>query len=48
MIGFSLMVFITFVQSAVFVVGYISNNSLFPTPLSQEEEKFYLQKMENG
>ena len=48
MIGFSLMGFITFVQSAVFVVGYISNNSLFPTPLSQEEEKFYLQKMENG
>ncbi len=28
--------------------GYISNNRLFPEPLTQEEEKNYLKKMEEG
>ena len=37
--------FLAFLKSAVFVVGYISNNNnLFPEPLSQEEEKEYLEK----
>ena len=30
------------------MIGYISKNSLFPEPLGSEEEKMYLQKMENG
>lgn len=37
-----------FLKSAVFVVGYISNNSLFPEPLSAEEEKMCLEQMANG
>lgn len=48
MISFSLVGFFTFLQSAILAVGYISNNSLFPEPLSAEEEKFYLSKMEGG
>lgn len=37
--------FLAFLSSAVFVVGYISSNNLFPEPLSAEEEKVYLEKM---
>ncbi len=37
--------FLAFLSSAVFVVGYISNNPLFPEPLSIEEERYYLQKL---
>lgn len=37
--------FLAFLSSAVFVVGYISSNNLFPEPLSAEEEKMYLEKM---
>lgn len=40
--------FLAFLKSAVFVVGYISNNSLFPEPLSSEEEKVYIERYENG
>lgn len=40
--------FLAFLKSAVFVVGYISNNSLFPEPLSSEEEKIYIEKYEHG
>lgn len=40
--------FLTFLKSAVFVVGYISNNSLFPEPLTTEEEKTYLERYQNG
>ena len=40
--------FIEFCKTAFFVLGYISNNSLFPEPLSQEEEKEYLEKYING
>lgn len=45
MLALSLSGFIAFISSAVFTVGYISNNQLFPEPLSQEEEKIYLQKL---
>lgn len=48
MLGISIAGFLTFLQTAVFVVGYISNNSLFPEPLSMEEEKIYLQKFATG
>ena len=40
--------FLTFLNSTIFMVGYISSNNLFPEPLSSEEEKIYLQQMKNG
>ena len=45
---FYLISFIEFCKTAFFVLGYISNNSLFPEPLSQEEEKKYLERYMNG
>lgn len=48
MLALSISGFITFLKSAIFLVGYISNNSLFPEPLSPNEEKIYLEKMQNG
>lgn len=40
--------FFQFLKSAVFVVGYISGSNLFPEPLTNEEEKMYLEQMNNG
>ncbi len=40
--------FLTFLGSAIFVLGYISNNSLFPESLSMEDERMYVDKMEKG
>lgn len=40
--------FIGFVQSAIFVLGYISSNNLFPETLSTEEENQYLKEFKNG
>ena len=40
--------FLTFLKSSVIVLGYIQGNSLFPEPLSSEEEKTYLDKMKQG
>ena len=40
--------FLTFLKSAVIVLGYIQGNSLFPEPLSPEEEKEYINKMQSG
>lgn len=48
MLALSLSGFLAFLSTATFVLGYISNNSLFPEPLSAEEEKIYLEKLENG
>lgn len=48
MLSISIVGFLTFIQSAVIVLGYISNNSLFPEPLSQEEEKKYLILLKEG
>lgn len=48
MLALSLSGFLAFLSTAVFTVGYISNNQLFPEPLSTEEEKMYLQKLKNG
>ena len=48
MLSLSLSGFLAFLNSAIFVVGYIVNNNLFPEPLSPEEEKMYLEKYENG
>ncbi len=40
--------FLSFLKSAVFVVGYIQGSNLFPEPLSQEEERQCLEEMANG
>lgn len=40
--------FINFLKTAVFVVGYIQGGTLFPEPLTQEEERKFLQQMANG
>ena len=40
--------FFVFLKSAVIVLGYIQGNSLFPEPLSPEEEKEYIEKMKLG
>lgn len=48
MLTISLTGFLAFLQTSVFAVGYIASNNLFPEPLSNEEEKMYLEKMENG
>ena len=42
------MTFFEFLKTAVFLIGYISNNHLFPEPLSSEEEREYLEKMKDG
>ena len=48
MLVLSISGFLAFLKTSLFVIGYISKNSLFPEPLGSEEEKMYLQKMENG
>ena len=40
--------FWSFLQSAVFVLGYISGSKLFPEPLSAEEEKEVLDRFFSG
>lgn len=48
MFALSFSSFLAFLQSSIFLVGYISNNSLFPEPLTPEEEKKYLELMHSG
>lgn len=48
MLGISISGFLAFVGSGIFTVGYISNNNLFPEALSQEEERKYIQMMDDG
>lgn len=48
MLVLSLAGFAAFLQSAVCLVGYISNNSLFPEPLNSNDEKKYLELFKNG
>lgn len=38
----------TFLKTALFVFGYISKNSLFPEPLTAEEERNYIHQLESG
>ena len=40
--------FLQFLKIAVFAVGYISGSNLFPEPLTNQEEKIYLEKMKTG
>ena len=46
--GVGAITFVEFLQSAVFLLGYIATNNLFPEPLSAEEEKMYLEQMKEG
>lgn len=46
--GLGILGFLGFLKSAVFLVGYISSNNLFPEPLSAEEERQCLEQMKNG
>ena len=39
---------VAFLRTAIFAFGYISNNALFPEPLSPEEEAMYLEKYMEG
>lgn len=48
MLALSISGFLLFIKSAVFVVGYIQSNNLFPEPLSPEEEKMCLEKLKAG
>lgn len=48
MLVLSISCFLNFLNSFIFLLGYISNNSLFPEPLSPEDEKFHLNQFENG
>ena len=46
--GLGAITFIEFLKSAVFLLGYISSNNLFPEPLSAEDERMYLEQMKEG
>lgn len=48
MFDFSISSFLIILSQIVFGVGYIQSCNLFPEPLTQEEEKYYLEKMRNG
>ena len=40
--------FLSFLKTAIFVVGYISGSTLFPEPLNSEEERKALERMQQG
>lgn len=48
MVEITLLGLITFLGKTTFLLGYISNNNLFPEALSIEEEKKYIDLMEKG
>ena len=48
MLALSISSFLAFLHSTIFVVGYIQSNNLFPEPLSSEEEKIYLERLNSG
>ena len=48
MISITLSGFFAFIGSAIYVLGYIANNNLFPEALTPEEEQTYIKKMQNG
>ena len=45
---FSFEILLNFLSYMILGVGYISSNNLFPDPLDLEEEKMYLNKMNDG
>lgn len=48
MLFFSVSSFISFLSEAIIGFGYIQGNTLFPEPLSVEEERKYLEDLKNG
>ena len=48
MLGITLYGFYTFLKSSMLLVGYIQSSNLFPEPLEPEEEKIYLDRLNNG
>lgn len=48
MVILSMTGFLSFLQNALLMFGYISKNSLFPEPLTPEMEKEYLERFCNG
>ena len=48
MLVFTLETFFSFLSKMIFGFGYIQNSSLFPEPLSAEDEKKYLEEMLSG
>lgn len=40
--------FLSFLKTAIFVVGYISGSTLFPEPLNSEEERKALERIQQG
>lgn len=40
--------FLEIISNTVLLSGYISGNNIFPLPLDEEEEKFYLEKLKEG
>lgn len=48
MLTISMTGLLLFLQTGLFVIGYISGNTLFPEPLSAEEEQVYLEKYNQG
>ena len=48
MLALTISSFLTFLKSAIFVVGYIQNNITFPEPLSPNDEKIYIQRLKHG
>ncbi len=48
MLALTISGFLAFLNSALFVVGYIQSSNLFPEPLTSEEENVYLDRFMNG
>ena len=40
--------FLEIISNTVLLSGYISGNNVFPLPLDEDEEKFYLEKLREG
>ena len=48
MIAITICELLAFLGNSTFLVGYISNNNLFPEALNSEEEKKYISLMKQG
>lgn len=48
MFSFSISNLFVLLSQIIFGVGYIQSGNLFPEPLTQDEEKFYLDRMKKG
>ena len=48
MLALSISGFLSFLQTAIFAVGYIQGSNLFPEPLNSEDVKKYIEKLKTG